>query len=443
MTYDEYRAIVFNPDSGIWKGQDRNFIAELFHPGFIFNNPVLVNLVQDGVARRIEFSNDLFRFGERAEKYRTVLADGYSGFRLRYPLNSADVSSEFLVFQGASYFRSLGRDQFYGLSARGLAINTARPEGEEFPIFSEFWIEQPGTSAPEIVVHALLDSPSVTGAYTFRARPGVSTSIEVEAALFARRESAHFGLAPLTSMFLFDPTNHTRFDDYRPAVHDSDGLAVWMSNGERLWRPLANPRNLQVSAFLDSNPRGFGLMQRARAFSDYEDNEVRYDNRPSLWIEPLGQWGAGHVELVEIPTDEEINDNIVAYWQPEQPLRPNQPLTVAYRMHWGRDLPEPTKEGIVVGSRQGAVPRSNRASETERVFTVDFEAPEFPEDLAVNVSTSAGVVTDSRGEYIAQRGLYRVYLKFDPQQENVAELRMTLTREDKQWGETWLYRWTR
>jgi glucans biosynthesis protein len=444
MSYDEYRAIVFNPNAAAWKGQDRNFIAELFYPGFIFNNPVLLNLVQDGTSRRVEFSTKVFSyFGELAKKYQNVTAEGYSGFRLAYPLNSVDSPSEFLVFQGASYFRSLGRDQFYGLSARGLAVNTARPEGEEFPFFSEFWIEQPEPAAQEIVVHALLDSPSVTGAYTFRARPGVTTTIDVEAALFARREVAHYGLAPLTSMFLFDATNHTRFDDYRPAVHDSDGLSIWNANGEKLWRPLANPQVLQVSGFMDTNPRGFGLMQRNQAFTDYEDNEVRYEKRPSLWIEPLGQWGAGHVELVEIPTDEEINDNIVAYWQPQQPLRVGQPLTFSYRMHWGRDLPEPSAEGIVVDTRQGAVPRANRVSETERVFTVDFQAPEFPEDLTVNFSTNAGVVTDSRGEYIAQRGLYRVYLKFDPQQEDVAELRMTLSHEGKQWGETWLYRWTR
>ncbi|MDR0781092.1 MAG: glucan biosynthesis protein G [Pseudomonadales bacterium] len=443
MSYDEYRAIVFNPNAAIWKGLGLNFTAELFHPGFIFNNPVLVNLVQEGIARRIDFSTDLFMFGERAKQYQGALAEGYSGLRLRYPLNSVDISSEFLVFQGASYLRSLGRDQFYGLSARGLALNTARPQGEEFPFFSEFWIEQPGSAAQEIVVHALLDSPSVTGAYTFRARPGATTTMDVEVALFARREAAHYGLAPLTSMFLLDATNHSRFDDYRPAVHDSDGLSIWNASGEKLWRPLANPRTLQISAFLGASPRGFGLMQRASAFSDFEDNEARYEKRPSLWIEPLGQWGAGHVELVEIPTDEEVNDNIVAYWQPQEPLRVDQPLSFSYRMHWGRDLPETSLEGVIVATRQGAVPRANRVSDTERVFTVDFQAAEFPDDLTVKVSASRGAVTDARGEYLAQRGVYRVYLKFDPQQESVAELRMTLTHADKQWGETWLYRWTR
>lgn len=444
MTYDEYRAIVFNPNSAIWARQDRNFIVELFYPGFIFTNPIHLNVVQDGTARRVEFSPRVFSFwGEPAMKYQNEIADGYSGFRLAYPLNKVDSASEFLVFQGASYFRSLGRDQFYGLSARGLAVNTARPEGEEFPYFSEFWIEEPPSAAQEIVVHALLESQSVTGAYTFRAKPGVTTTIDVEASLFARRELTHYGLAPLTSMFLFDATNHTRFDDYRPAVHDSDGLSIWNTNGEKLWRPLANPQTLQVSAFVGASPRGFGLMQRNQAFSDFEDNEARYEKRPSVWIEPLGQWGEGHVQLVEIPADEEIYDNIVAFWQPAQPLKPGTPLTLSYRMHWGRDLPEPSAEGIIVDTRQGAVPRANRVSETERVFSVDFHAAEFPSDLEVHFTSSAGVVTDARGEYIQSRGVYRVYLKFDPQQESVAELRMMLTHEGKQWGETWLYRWTR
>jgi len=448
LSYDEYRTMVFNPNKALWRREDRSFIAEFYHPGFLFNIPVHINEVVGGVSREVPFSTDFFSyFSADTEKYRDVPAEGFSGFRLAYPINSPDSLNEFVVFQGASYFRSLGRDQFYGLSARGLAINTARVEGEEFPVFRDFWLERPEVGATEMVVHALLDSQSVTGAYTFRIRPGTATTMDVEATLFARVSLEHFGIAPLTSMFLFDATNHNRFDDFRPAVHDSEGLSMWNRDGEWIWRPLANPQTLQSSAFIDASPRGFGLMQRHQDFTAFEDNEARYEKRPSLWIEPLGEWGEGHVELVEIPSDEEVNDNIVAYWQPKAPLVPGEARSYSYRMHWGRDLPglvgAADSEGRVVDTREGAVPKSNRASETERQFVVDFEGAHIPEDLQVRFTTSAGRITDVRGETLETTGMYRTHLKFDPQDAKVAELRMTLTSNGKQWGETWLYRWTR
>ena len=227
---------------------------------------------------------------------------------------------EFLVFQGASYFRAVARGQQYGLSARGLAVRTARAEGEEFPAWTDFWIERPAEKAERIVIHAILQSRSVVGAYTFAARPGNDTVIDVDATLFARTELTAFGIAPLTSMFLFDSSNRARFDDYRSAVHDSDGLQIVNGRGERIWRPLANPASLQISAFIDDSPKGFGLLQRKRSFEDFEDAEALYNKRPSLWVEPKGQWGPGHVELVEIPSEREIHDNVVAYWQPKVPI---------------------------------------------------------------------------------------------------------------------------
>ena len=89
-----------------------------------------------------------------------------------------------MIFAGASYFQAIARNQVFGMSARGLAIGTGEPEGEEFPFFRAHWIEAP--SGDRMVVHSLLDGPSATGAYRFTIRPGDETTIDVEATIFVR-----------------------------------------------------------------------------------------------------------------------------------------------------------------------------------------------------------------------------------------------------------------
>ncbi len=324
LSYDQYRAIHFQKGASIWAHQNRTFTLDLFHPGYIFDTPVNINLVIGGMGRRVLFKSDLFDYGPEvgSAPQRDEDEGGYSGFRVRAPINRPDMLDEFLVYQGASYFRAVARDQSYGLSARGLAIRTARPEGEEYPVFTDFWIERPAERATAITIHALLQSRSVVGAYTFTATPGSETDIDVIATLFPRRQITNFGIAPLTSMFLFDASSgRGRFDDFRSAVHNSDGLEMLTGSGERVWRPLANPRTIaQVSDFIDHDPKGFGLIQRKRRFEEYQDADAHFERRPSLWVEPRGDWGEGHVELVEIPSSKEINDNIVAYWQSATPL---------------------------------------------------------------------------------------------------------------------------
>src|SRR6202034_4338273 len=248
-----------------------------------------------------------------------------SGFRIRSRINSKKVWDEFLVFQGASYFRAVAQNLLYGLSPRGLAINTAEPSGEEFPVFTHFWIEQPGKHANSVVIFALLESESVTGAYRFTVQPGAETLTDVDLTLFPRAEIRVAGIAPLTSMFLFDETNRGRLDDYRPEVHDSDGLLIAAASGEQIFRPLANPIKLQVSTFTTQQPKGFGLVQRSRQQSDFQDFEAQYERRPSAWVEPQGDWGPGSLELVEIPSGRETNDNIVAFWRTAQTLNPAHP----------------------------------------------------------------------------------------------------------------------
>ena len=333
LDYQAYRAIRFDPVKALWRGQGLNFTAEFFHRGFLFKDKVELFQVADGKAQPIPYDPDLFTFGKLAPPASNANL-GFAGFRLHYPLNRSDYFDEVCAFLGASYFRAVAKGQGYGLSARGLAIKTADPSGEEFPVFKTFWLERPAPGATSIVVHALLDSPSAAGAFRFTIRPGQATVFDTEMALYPRTDITQAGIAPLTSMFLFDANDRTGFDDYRAAVHDSNGLLLATGHGEQIWRPLANPHGLQISAFTDANPRGFGLLQRKRAFADYQDLESHYEKRPSAWVEPIGDWGAGTVELVEIPSPKETNDNMVAFWRPHEPLKAKGEYLLNYRLHW-------------------------------------------------------------------------------------------------------------
>ncbi len=444
MSYDQYRSIQFDVDKALWADADRSYNVDFFLPGLYFERPVQIHTVTKGVSRTVPFELDRFKKHPEISPELTLdSALGYSGFRLRTDLDDADhpgKKTEFCVFQGASYFRAIAKGNNYGLSARGLALKTADPEGEEFPEFVSFWLEAPGPLQENMVVHALMDSPSVTGAYRFDITPGTPCVMDVEATLFARKDLTHAGLAPLTSMFLFDGTNHQRFDDFRPAVHDSDGLLLRNGNGEIIWRPLANPTRLQVSSFVDSNPTGFGLIQRARKLSDFADLEAHYHRRPSLWVEPKGDWGKGAVTLVEIPADKEIYDNIVAYWRPETPYEAGQQIDLAYRLSWGDepslDLPR------VINTASGA----KIFGDPGRLMVIDFEAhPLFeaePDAFDIHVSsphleTSPGIL-----ERNPETGGMRLAFSFDPGDQTHVELRAQLRKEGAAASEVWLYRWT-
>ena len=356
LGYDQYRDIRFKPERALWAAEGLRFQVEFFHRGFIFTDPVTVSVVAEGQARRVIYTPDLFTFGPTLQPPAEGAVADFAGFRLRAPLNRAEHFDEFAVFQGASYFRAVAKAHTYGISARGLALNTAAPSGEEFPFFRAFWLERPAAEASVMVVHALLDSASTTGAYRFTMRPGDPTVIDVEVTLYPRVALAHVGLAPLTSMFFFGPNDRVGIDDFRGSVHDSEGLAIWTGREEWLWRPLINPDTLQTSAFLDANPRGFGLLQRRRAFTDYQDLEARYERRPSLWVEPIGDWGQGAVQLVEIPSKSEYNDNIVAFWRPNQPIPPQVEYRSTYRLHWCWTPPAVPTLAVTSATRTGAGP---------------------------------------------------------------------------------------
>jgi periplasmic glucans biosynthesis protein len=442
LGYDQYRDIRFRPERAIWLSEGLPFVVELFHRGFLFLEPVAIYIVADAQARRLAYSPDLFSFGPSIPPPSEGTVNDFSGFRLRAPLNNPDEFDEFAVFQGASYFRAVGKGHGYGISARGLALNTAASEGEEFPFFRAFWIERPAAQASAIVVHALLDSPSTAGAYRFTIRPGDPTVMDVELTLYPRVELRQAGLAPLTSMFLFAPHDRVGLDDFRPAVHDSDGLAIWNGKGEWLWRPLTNPETLQVSAFVDNNPRGFGLLQRHRAFADYQDLEAHYERRPSLWVEAIGDWGDGAVQLIEIPSKSEANDNVVAFWRPSQPVPAQGEYRFTYRLHWCWAPPDTPSRATTADTRVGAGPE-----EGTRRFVIDFvggRLGELKSDAAIEpaITTSAGAVQHPVAQSNPATGGWRVSFVLAPGGAVLCELRCTLMLGDELLSEVWSYRWT-
>ncbi len=441
MTYDQYRGIQFKQDRALWRGQDLPFQVGFFPRGFLYRSGVDIYEVRDGQSAPVPYNADMFDYADPSVRVPDPL--GFAGFRVHAPINKPGDFDEFCVFLGASYFRAVGRGGFYGLSARGLAIGTGRAEPEEFPRFRAFWLERPQPGVSSLVIHALLDSPSTTGAYRFTVRPGVTTVMDVESVVFPRADIPDAGVAPLTSMYQFSPRDHRRgsggfIDDWRPAVHDSDGLSMLTGRNERLWRLLVNPAAVAVSAFQDTNPRGFGLLQRRRSFTEFQDLQVLYGARPSLWVEPIGDWGQGAVHLVEIPTPDETNDNIVAAWRPREPLRARGEYGFTYRMHWGADDPLDRKLARVaeMHTGKGDAPGS-------RVFVLDLAGDALKPDakLRAEVGSSAGRLVAGFVGPNPETGGWRVSLDFAPEGAAQAELRCVLVGDQGPVSETWLYRW--
>jgi glucans biosynthesis protein len=438
LSPEQYRNLHFNRNDSIWLKDGLPFRLELLRAHFNLQAPVVtVSTVENGMAQDLIATPSMFDMDSTLPQLGKVSLP-LSGFRLVNQINSKKIWDEFLVFQGASYFRGVARNLLYGLSARGLAINTAEPSGEEFPAFTHFWIERPAAHATSIVIDALLQSDSVTGAYRFTVTPGAETVMDVELTVFPRTDLRVVGIAPLTSMFLFDETNRGRLDDYRPEVHDSDGLQITSNTGEHIFRQLANPIKLQVSTFTTRPPLGFGLVQRSRDPSDFQDFDNWYERRPSAWVEPKGDWGAGAVELVEIPSGRESNDNIVAFWRPSQGLSAGHRAEFAYRLTWLAEPPLPKNLGEFVATRSGASLDGRR-----RVFILDIVgAGEKPDGLRLDLGASAGKISNvALVSNAALHGL-RASFEIDPNDAELIEMRLRVMRGEHPVTETWLYRWT-
>lgn len=438
LSYDEYSDIHFDPNKAIWAKEGLPYQMQLFLRGLYFKDPVEVAIVNNGEAKHLAFDPTMFTTGKAMTKPLPNQDIGFSGLRLHAPF-ATGYYDEVAVFQGASNFRSLGKGQNYGLSARGLAIKTADPQGEEFPAFRAFWIEKPSKESNSILVYALLDSPSATGAYRFTIRPGENTVMDVEAVVFPRTDLTKVGLAPASSMYMFSMNDRRRADDYRPQVHDSDGLLILNGKGERLWRPLSNPTSLQLSAFEDTAPMGFGLMQRDRDFNDYQDLDAHFEKRPSLWVEPVGNWGKGSVNLIEIPSQSEIHDNIIAFWNPKEVLKAGSEYSFSYRLSWGTEPLSRAVRVVETASGRGDI----KGPTPDRLYVVDYQDTQPPSATPPKavVTASAGNISDVTVVPNPKVQGYRVSFKLHPGDAKLAELRMELKFEDGRQAETWLYRW--
>ncbi|MEZ5931318.1 MAG: glucan biosynthesis protein [Alphaproteobacteria bacterium] len=437
-----YQQITYRDEAALWRDDDSRFRIVFRHLGSYYQKPIKVNVVDNGHVTEVGFQKDLFHYGIDGFVDDLPTDLGFAGLTLHYAEDGFSHLPEIGTFHGASYFRLLGREQQYGLSARGLAIDTALPQGEEFPMFREFWLEKPGPGADEIKILALLDSPSVTGAYEFVIHPSVVTIADVRSALFPRRGIEKLGVAPLTSMFMFGENRGREFDDYRPELHDSDGLLINNGSGEWLWRPLANHGTLQVSAFLDENPRGFGLFQRDLAFEHYQDLDERYHRRPSIWVEPTSPWGPGHVELIEIPSDHPDNDNVVAFWVPDAPVEAGRPIDFSYRLHTQLDQPRRPPLGRVEATRIG--PAQGGAG---RRFVVDFKGGRLDEvapdaNVQATVKAHQGELGPITLRHSRELGGWRLAFDLHPDGEALCEMRATLTLNEEDVTEIWTYRWT-
>lgn len=436
LSYDAYRELRFRPERAIWRAEGLPFQLQMFHRGGLFRDQVDLFEAERGTARPIPFSEDLFTYG--AQKPGALASDlGFAGFRVHTPMETPGRFDELVAFLGASYFRAVARGVTYGLSARGLALGSGEA-AEEFPAFRGFWIERPAPGAHSVVVHALLDSASTSGAFRFEVTPGTQTVMEVEARLFPRRPLASAGIAPLTSMYLFGPEQPRRFDDFRPEVHDSDGLLTDDGRGQRIWRPLVHRPAVRLSDFDIGTPRGFGLLQRQRAFEAYQDLEANYHLRPGAWVQPLDGFGRGSVRLVELGAGSEAEDNIVAMWRPAEPLAAGREHRFRYRLTWGAN-PEPASAlARAVAWRTG-----HGHDAARRRFLVDF-AP-LPagglDGVEAQASATAGGIRVETIQPNASIGGARASFELDPAAATNSDLRITLVRAGTPISETWMYRW--
>ena len=444
LDYSHYQQINYKPERILWRNTKTPFDLDFFPQGWHFNLPVKINEVTAQGVREIRYNPNDFNYGSNKINPDNLRSQGFAGFRVHYPINAANRRDEVVAFLGASYFRALGKGQRYGLSARALAIDTALGSGEEFPRFVEFWVVRPLPSAKQLVIYGLLDSPRATGAYRFVLKPGVSTTMEVSGQLYLRDKVGKLGLAPLTSMFFFSPGQRPTNDDYRPAVHDSSGLSVHMGSGEWIWRPLSNPKRLLVTSFATTDPVGFGLMQRQRTFADFEDPYLRYELRPSAWVEPIGKWGAGRVELVQIPTTDETNDNIVAYWVPDKLPAPKQAFNFSYRVWWQKDQQTRPPELSVAQTLYG---RGYTHTPDDSIsLAVDFAGshansgtPALKPEAQVSMDANAKLLEQKLSYNEATSG-WRLSLRLQRlDAAKPVEMRASLRSENKRISETWSY----
>jgi glucans biosynthesis protein len=463
LTYDTYREIVFRREKALWSDSKSPFLVEFFHPGYLFQEPVHCYEFSLTHVQPIRFVQDFFEYRHSITPPKVPADTGYAGFRLLCQLNSPGSWDELGAFLGASYFRLLGSGQTYGPSARGLALDSGEKDRpEEFPLWTDWWLGKPQPTDKVLQLYAILDSVSCTGAYSFVIRPGSATNqpttvVRIEAVIYAREPDqvravnperkplATIGLAPLTSMFWFGPNTERKFDDYRPAVHDSDGLLMRMEGGQMIWRPLDDGPVMRHQKFPVKHIGGFGLLQRNRDFKDYQDLFNPYQTVPTIWVEPEGtNWDDGEVHLVELSSQYEGLDNIVAFWNPATKPLPLKPYRFAYNLYWTRETDMSLSSNKVVATRVGLDP----SDPSRRLFVVDFDIPGLVSEAnPPRADASCGenaVLTNTDLYWNGETKTWRVILKMRPKDGNKepVDLRCTLKKGNDAISETWSYLWS-
>ncbi|MDU9022395.1 glucan biosynthesis protein D [Pseudomonas corrugata] len=453
----QFNAIRYDANHSLWNELDGQLDVQFFHVGMGFKQPVRMHSVnpKTRLAREVHFRPELFNYEKTTVNTAQLTGDlGFSGFRaFKAPeLDRHDIVS----FLGASYFRAVDASGQYGLSARGLAIDTYAKHREEFPDFTQFWFETPDKNSTRFVVYALLDSPSATGAYRFDidCQP-TRVVMEVDAHINARTAIEQLGIAPMTSMFSCGTVERRMCDTIHPQIHDSDRLAMWRGNGEWVCRPLNNPATLQFNAFADNNPKGFGLVQTDHSFESYQDTVDWYSKRPSLWVEPTTAWGEGSVDLLEIPTTGETLDNIVAFWSPKKPVAAGDSLNYGYKLYWSALPPVSTELAQVHASRSGMggfiegwAPGEHYPTVWARRFAVDFSGggiDQLPPGTGIEpvVTCSHGEVKDFNVLVVDAIKGYRITFDWYPTDDRVdpVEMRLFIRSKDRTLSETWLYQY--
>ena len=462
LDYDKYREIRFRHDRALWSSEKLPFSVEFFHPGYLYQDPVHLNEFTLTHLQPIRFVTDFFDYGSQggSKLAAKIPADtGYAGFRIHFPVNAPDRMDEVASFLGTSYFRMLGKGQSYGQSARGLTIDCGEDDlAEEFPLFTDWWLGKPHHEDTDLRLYAILDSPNCVGAYRFVIHPGETTIADVEAVVYfrtpdlvqaaspGRKPPANIGIAPLTSMFWFGENSERKFTDYRPEVHDTDGLLMRMDNGEVLWRPLDNTKATRRQFFATKNIRGYGLLQRDRDFDSYQDIFNPYQKVPSVWVEPHGDWGEGEVRLIELSVSTEDRDNVVAFWSPKEVPKPMQPLHFSYALYWTRETDRNFSENKVVSTRIGLDIRDKN----RHVFVIDYAGPklaQFTENTpptSVPSCSANGIIAENQIFRNPVNGNWRVVLKLEPKAGNKdpIDLRCTLVKGEESLTETWTYLWS-
>jgi glucans biosynthesis protein len=453
LSYDQYQSLRFRSDHAFWANAGLAFRLQFFHVGRSFTEAVHLYEIVDGQSREIVYDPGMFEFDKAGIDPKLMRGHaGFAGFRVQFVTDWKDDVSAYL---GASYFRAVGGDtRQYGLSARALAVDTAFPRPEEFPRFTAFWFERPAKDSGTLTLYALMDSPSIAGALRFQISPGGTQIQDIDSALYPRKPIERLGIAPLTSMFFYGENDRRGANDWRPEIHDSDGLSMWTGAGEWIWRPLTNPAQLHFSSYLDDSPRGFGLLQRDRDWDHYQDDGVYYDRRPSLWVEPKqgpnGGWGKGSVQLVEIPTVDETFDNVVAFWNPLERPKPGQELLFSYRLYWGTHMPYASALAQTIATRTGiggTVGQKHQYYSWH--FAVDFAGGELgalSKDAPVEavITTSHGQVEHITAHYVEEFQGYRALFDIKPPEDSIEpiDLRLYLRINGRPLTETWIYLWT-